>query len=209
MQKCREGSYNSHMAGLRERKKQQTRDAIVREALRLFRKHGFEATTVAEIADAAEIAPRTFFSYFDTKEAVVFHDLDDLVDRLAEHLAEREPGATTFDALRAWVEETVQTRDVTSRDELRRRELIRSTPALAAQDRANRGRLERLVADNVAGDLDVPADSLRPRMVAAAAVAALVALGEMNAEDIPDDPMSVVDEAVAFLQGGLEGLRRR
>src|SRR4051812_37350957 len=106
------------MAGLRERKKQQTREAIVREALRLFRKQGFEATTIADIAEAAEISPRTFFSYFDTKEAVVFHDFDELRERLSSHLDERPDGSTTFDALRAWVVESVETRDVTSRNEI-------------------------------------------------------------------------------------------
>src|SRR3712207_9530792 len=65
-------------AGLRERKKQRTREAIVRKAMALFRRRGYEATTIADIAAAADIAPRTFFAYFATKEAVVSHDFDPL-----------------------------------------------------------------------------------------------------------------------------------
>lgn len=197
------------MPHLRERKKQQTRDKIVQVALRLFWKRGFENTTVAEIAEAADISPRTFFAYFETKEAVVFHDLDDLVQGLALRLDARAENQTTFDALREWLADAIAPHDVTSREEVQRRELIRRTPALAAQDRANRGDLERLVAESLAKDLGRPADSLQPRMVAAAAVAALVALGETAPDDLPAEPMTVVDEALGFLQNGLSGLRTR
>ena len=197
------------MTGLRERKKQQTREAIITAALRLFHKHGFDATTVAGIAEAAEIAPRTFFSYFDTKEDVVFHDLEDLLARLHAHLEERGPEMTTFDALRAWIAESLETHDdVTGREELARRNLIRQTPALQAREAANRGRFERAIADSLADELGLAADSLQPRMVSAAAISALIALGEMDADELPEDPMAVVDEALAFLQGGLDALRR-
>ena len=53
--------------GLRERKKQKTRESIQRTALRLFEKQGYEGTTIEQIAAAAEISPSTFFNYFPTK----------------------------------------------------------------------------------------------------------------------------------------------
>jgi AcrR family transcriptional regulator len=189
------------MPGLRERKKQQTREAIIRAAFRLFRKRGFEATTIAEIAAAADISPRTFFSYFESKEAVVFHDFDEVREGLAAHLQRRQRGETTFDALRAWVDDWVKAADVQRHEETARRALIRKTPALRAHDDANHAVVERLVAENVAADLAVPPDSLRPRMVAA--------LAEMYPGEIPDEPMSIVDEAIAFLQGGLGALQRK
>lgn len=62
------------VAGLRERKKQKTKASIQREALRLFKKHGYDETTIEDIAEAAEISPSTFFNYFPTKEDVVIYD---------------------------------------------------------------------------------------------------------------------------------------
>src|SRR5215203_7523738 len=61
-------------AGLRERKKAKTRAEIQRHALKLFGERGYEATTVAQIAEAAEVSESTFFRYFPTKEDVVLWD---------------------------------------------------------------------------------------------------------------------------------------
>jgi len=63
--------------GLRERKKQKTREAIQRAALRLFSRNGYDETTVEDIAAAAEISASTFFNYFPTKEDVVLYDMYD------------------------------------------------------------------------------------------------------------------------------------
>ena len=63
--------------GLRERKKQKTKEAIQRAALRLFQKYGYEETTIEQIAGAAEISPSTFFNYFPSKEDVVLLDIYD------------------------------------------------------------------------------------------------------------------------------------
>ena len=60
--------------GLRDRKKQKTRWSIQEHALRLFQEHGYDQTTVDQIAAAAEISPSTFFRYFKTKEDVVVQD---------------------------------------------------------------------------------------------------------------------------------------
>src|ERR1051325_2410220 len=89
--------------GLRERKKEQTRRNIEDAAIRLFQERGYAATTVADIAEAADIAPRTFFAYFPSKEAVLFGDFDPMFDLLRARRAERAPEQTTSDAARAWI----------------------------------------------------------------------------------------------------------
>jgi AcrR family transcriptional regulator len=82
-----------HALGLRERKKIKTRQAIRREALRLIDDNGYAATTVEQIAEAAEVSPGTFFRYFPSKESVLLaDDLDQLIlDALARLPADLPP----------------------------------------------------------------------------------------------------------------------
>ncbi|MET8867406.1 helix-turn-helix domain-containing protein [Nonomuraea sp. NPDC004580] len=77
--------------GLRELKKQRTRQALIEAALRLFEDKGYESVTVAEIADAAEVSPRTFFLHFQAKEDVLLANTDVRVDLALRAIAERRP----------------------------------------------------------------------------------------------------------------------
>jgi AcrR family transcriptional regulator len=82
-----------HM-GLRERKKLRTRRAIAGAALRLFAERGYDETTISDIAAAAEVSPRTFFSYFPSKDDVVFAEMDERLADVRTRLAERPGGET-------------------------------------------------------------------------------------------------------------------
>src|SRR2546425_12630239 len=83
--------------GLRERKKQKTKEAIQREAMRLFQEQGYDETTIEQIASAADISPSTFFNYFPTKEDVVLYDrYDPMLVSLIEDARSDEPLSQTM-----------------------------------------------------------------------------------------------------------------
>lgn len=84
---------------LRDRKRARTRAAIVDAALRLFAANGYDGTTVADIAAAADIAPRTFFSYFPSKDDVLLPGADARIAAAIEAIAERGPQDRPADVL--------------------------------------------------------------------------------------------------------------
>ncbi|GLZ79744.1 hypothetical protein Afil01_45510 [Actinorhabdospora filicis] len=86
---------------LRERKRERTRAAIIEAATDLIERNGYDATTVADIAAAAEIGTRTFFSYFATKEEVLFPGSDARIQRSLDAIAAREPHDRPVDVLLA------------------------------------------------------------------------------------------------------------
>jgi AcrR family transcriptional regulator len=198
--------------GLRERKKEQTRRAIEDAAFRLFAERGFQATTVADIAEAADVAPRTFFAYFPSKEDVLFADFDETSEALAARLRDRLPGETTFDALRAWITGLLPDLEADENREALRHRLCSEYEAIAAHERHLMARFEAIIAESVAADLgDAPSD-LRPRMIAAAAIAALMAMrpDDPGAEELaPQEKLQRLDEALEFLRGGVVAVSAR
>ncbi|KPM53699.1 TetR family transcriptional regulator [Frankia sp. CcI49] len=77
---------------LRDRKRARTRQLLVEVATELFERNGYEETTVAEIAAAAEIGTRTFFGYFSSKEELLFPESDARVQATITAIASRRPG---------------------------------------------------------------------------------------------------------------------
>ncbi|MCB5180918.1 TetR family transcriptional regulator [Streptomyces antimicrobicus] len=162
-------------AGLRARKKQRTRDALLRAALLLFVSQGYEETTVDEITEAVDVSQRTFFRYFVNKEEVAFavqtlveeHFVAALRARPAAEgplLAMRNAVLDSWDTVGEAIAEVVPV-DLY----MRTYQLIESTPALLAVHLRRSAELEEQVARLIAEreGLDVEADP-RPRVAVAA-----------------------------------------
>ncbi|MEV6149207.1 helix-turn-helix domain-containing protein [Nonomuraea sp. NPDC052129] len=124
------------MVGLRERKKQRTRRALIEAALRLFDEKGFEETTLAEIAAEAEVSTRTFFSYFASKEDVLFFDGASRLALTVEMVSSRMPGERLADLLLRLVRASLQRAgddDLSMMEAPLRLRLIMTIPSLQAR----------------------------------------------------------------------------
>lgn len=125
------------MTGLRERKKLRTRRALIEAAVRLIAERGYEETTVAEIAAAADVSTRTFFSYFPGKEDILFADSQERVDALVREMAGRRSGETVAELVLRALERSVvspdEAGDVTGELPSLRVRLILSSTALQAR----------------------------------------------------------------------------
>lgn len=161
--------------GLRERKAARTREAISRVAIGLFCDRGFDAVTMSEIAEAAEVGRATLFAYYPTKEALVLDRVDEDDPCLA--VAARAPGVTLVDALRAHYRElAAQFGPAEVEGTMRVMGLILTTPVLMAGlarifDR-QRDELAALLAAEDPGDTT----SLRAQVVAAQAIGVILML---------------------------------
>lgn len=85
--------------GLRERKKERTRQALIATALELFEERGYEETTIADIAAGADVSTRTFFSYFPSKEEILFADTEERLALAFAVIDERRPEDSPVDVL--------------------------------------------------------------------------------------------------------------
>ena len=194
--------------GLRQRKKRQTRDTITRVALELFAERGYDETTLAEIADAADVSPRTIFAYFDSKEEILFCDAPAELDELKNALARRPEGSTTIDALR----QVLASMDPPDELARLRKQVVTSSPALKLKMRARVAELEPVLVESFAKDLGSDPDDIRALLIAASATAAFTAVHDRLEAEAATKPishesaMAIVDEVFEFLRGGLERL---
>jgi len=188
--------------GLRERKKLRTRALIQKEAIRLFLERGFEATTIEEIAEAAEISPSTFFNYFPTKEEVVFQDeLDPLI--LAAFNA-RPEGTHPIRALRDSMK-TVFGQLTAEQDNVMRQRisLMSSTPALRSAMLTQFADLVDQIAELMAGRVGREPTDFAIRNLAGALLGVMMSALLIAASDPKADMIDVADRAMAHLEAGL------
>jgi len=163
----------------RERKKRQTRDALLHAALRLFDAKGYEHTAVREITDAVDVSERTFFRYFASKEDLALSFIGDSQDAFVRELAARPPGEPPLTALTSAFRATIRAltadeQDAAESSYLLVIKLIDTTPSLlAALLRYMHDRDDELVRVLAAREGVDPETDRRPR-VAVLAYGALV-----------------------------------
>ena len=157
--------------GLRQRKRQQTRDRLTRVAMALFRDRGFEATTLDDIASAADISRRSFFHYFASKEDVVFTWQEELSAALVAAVAARPATESMLTAAENAISAMV--RQVDANEAIAMSCLKRDNPALRARDQVKYEKLERALAEALGKRAGVKAERVQARLVAMIATGAM------------------------------------
>jgi AcrR family transcriptional regulator len=205
-----------------ERRKRRTRQAIQKAAFELFAERGYRETTINDIAQRAEVAPRTVTVHFPAKEELLLDAEPFTLDSLNDRLSDRRPNESALHALRDWMATTMAEAETNGSEmdgrfwERRafRAHIINNEPALRGRARAGYYPFERAIADALGEDLGQSGNSLIPRLAALAAVAGLRELYESDeAQALAAPPganelLVLVDRVIGFVQAGLEASDR-
>jgi len=201
-------------ASLRERKKLATRRLLRRAALMLVAERSLASVTVEDIAEAADVSPRTFFNYFPSKEAVLFGGDPDRAAQLRERVATWAPGQPALEVLRVVLRADAEAMAQELRelggepgDWLRRMKVARTDPHVRAAHAGQMAMIERAIAEGLATRLGADAESdPYPGVLAAAAVAVLRACMVFWAGagiDGTTELGDLIDQAFSALAAGL------
>jgi AcrR family transcriptional regulator len=176
---------------LRDRKRARTRQALVDAATDLFERNGYEQTTVADIAAAAEIGTRTFFSYFASKEELLFPESDARVRATVEAIASRRPDDGPAEVLlRALRTVGEDSDDMTGRLAALRLQLIRTVPAIRGRALQIQLDAQREIAQQLAQAFPDRLDEVTAAALTGAFIGAITAALQalLDQTDRPDDP---------------------
>jgi AcrR family transcriptional regulator len=189
--------------GLRERKKLKTRTAIRRATYGLIAEQGYEATTIEQIAETAEVSPSTVFRYFPTKEDIVLTDEYDPV--MAELLRSRPAGESPIESLRSMMVESLSTvLDDEQEEMVQRTRLLVEIPAIRARMTESMSVTAKLLTGVLADRTGHAVDDLELRVFTTAVMGALreviIYWGERGSQD---DLLVLVNRALDTLEGGL------
>jgi AcrR family transcriptional regulator len=162
--------------GLRERKLQATRERLARAAMALFLERGFEATTIDDIAAAADVSRRSFFHYFASKEDVVTAWQEGAAAALVAEVVGRPAGESMLTAAENAIAAALKRIDPAEAAAMSR--LKRDNPALRARDQLKYEKLERALAEGLSQRARTKSDKLKARLVAMIATGAMRVGGE-------------------------------
>ena len=189
-------------AGLRERKKARTRAEIQTHAFRLFREQGYDATTVRQIIEEAEVSESTFFRYFPTKADVVL--LDDFDPLITEAFRRQPPELSPVQALRGAFKSAFD--ELSAQEESEQQERMRiilSVPELRAGMLDQFASAMGLLAEELAERVGRDRDDIAVRALAGAVVGVAVAVMFVMVDDPTANLAALLDEAMAHLEAGL------
>lgn len=191
--------------GLRERKKLQVRETIAHAAYELFSERGFDAVTVAEIADLAGTSVQTVFNYFPVKEDLVLNGRRIHEERLLNAIENRPSGMSAIEAARLRTLDAAQ--EFAMLDPHRAaqfRAIVLNTPAIMARLRTRAMATEAEIAEILAADAGALPDDPRPRIVASVLMN-LSHLAYMPAERGPEAVRQRINQGFELLADGLGG----
>jgi AcrR family transcriptional regulator len=154
--------------GLRERKKQRTRQLLSETARRLFSERGFEQVSVAQIAREADVSEQTVFNYFPSKEDLVYSGLETFEDQLLSAILERPRGQTVIAAFGEFI--LAANDDTAARQLIAVTRMIAASPALRVREQQILGRYTDTLAQLIADETGARAGDLRPYVVANALI---------------------------------------
>jgi AcrR family transcriptional regulator len=185
--------------GLRERKRQQTRERLTRMAMALFLERGFEATTLDDIAAAADISRRNFFHYFASKEDVVFAWQEESTAALVAAIAARPADESMLTAAENAI--TAMVRQLEPGEAIAMACLKRDNPALQARDQVKYEKLERALAEALGKRAGHKTEKLQARLAAMIATGAMRIGGELwAAEGAREKPEALVKRTFAAIR---------
>ncbi|MGY3134335.1 AcrR family transcriptional regulator [Bradyrhizobium sp. USDA 4503] len=171
----------SPAAGLRARKRQETRERLTKAAMMLFLERGFEATTLDDIVAAADVSRRTFFHYFASKEDVVLAWQEDGTAALIAAVAARPATESMLQAAENAIADMVK--QIDPREAVALARLKRDNPALQARDQAKYEGLERELANALLKRANHKNDRMKARLVAMITTGAMRVGSELWADD--------------------------
>jgi AcrR family transcriptional regulator len=200
--------------GLRERKKQQTRQLILDTAARLFVERGFDGVTVTEIARAAELSEMTVFNYFPTKEDLVFGRMEFFEEQLVAAVQQRAPEESALAAFGRMVLAGVDQLSARTDMIAKAATLIRASPALQTREREITARYTARLAAIFAAETGSADDDIEAWTAASALMAVhrgllehvrnAVLAGRRGAQ-LTQDAVAQARRALARLESGLAG----
>ncbi|MEV6076206.1 TetR family transcriptional regulator [Streptomyces sp. NPDC052069] len=189
--------------GLRERKKEATRQAVHEATLRLTVEHGFDHVTVEAVADAAGISRRTFSNYFTNKEDALLYGEEQQIRGLVQAVRERPADEPAWTALRAAMARFTERVAPPEREWAVRTRLAMRHPSLLARQLANHAAMERDLADAVAARPGPPGGAVRPVVLAAAFLSSMrIAMRMWIEEDRARQPAEVIEEILDEMARG-------